>query len=555
MNDFWPVLKVTLNNVFGLSAARHRYLIRREKIWEPVLIGLTIIAALSSFSFVLFQPAKALVSAGAALNQPQLVFTALIASSQVIFLVTGILLMISSFFLSNDLTILVPLPVKPGSVLTAKFIAVVIQQYLFQVVFFAGAILAYTPRFGGGLAYWLTLAAVFLLNPVLPMTIAGLLTTVVMRFINRRHRDLLMIIASVLLLVVILGFQLSLTAIPETEMPEFMERLMTSRLGLVRAAGRVFPPSIWASQAVAEAGTLAGLGSLALVVGVNLAAMLLLFPVGNLLFYRGLIGGQEVARRRQSAQRVLGSIRQVSAFWSLFRREWRLFIRNPMYVMNSYVGALIVPVMMAFAALQQDALGDLIEQAKASPAGLLAITLGVAAAIAFLGSVNAIAATSISREGKCIWISRSIPAAPEVQAQAKLFHGVVAATISSVPTLVVFAWLLRPGIGPVVAAGVLGVVASLLPQTLGLMVDISRPMLGWTDPVAAVKRNFNAVWPMALMIPMVLLGVVIGRWLANAGFSAVGAAAALALIFAGLDLVAYRLLSARAPSLYQQLEV
>lgn len=339
------------------------------------------------------------------------------------------------------------------------------------------------PRFGGGLAYWLTLAAVFLLNPVLPMTIAGLLTTVVMRFINRRHRDLLMIIASVVLLVVILGFQLSLTAIPETEMPEFMERLMTSRLGLVRAAGRIFPPSIWASQAIAEAGTLAGLGSLALVVGVNLAALLLLFPVGNLLFHRGLIGGQEVARRRQSAQRVLGSIRQVSAFWSLFRREWRLFIRNPMYVMNSYVGALIVPVMMAFAALQQDALGDLIEQAKASPAGLLAITLGVA------------------------------------------------------------------------AAGVLGVVASLLPQTLGLMVDISRPMLGWTDPVAAVKRNFNAVWPMVLMIPMVLLGVVIGRWLANAGFSAVGAAAALALIFAGLDLVAYRLLLARAPSLYQQLEV
>jgi ABC-2 type transport system permease protein len=134
-----------------------------------------------------------------------------------------------------------------------------------------------------------------------------------------------------------------------------------------------------------------------------------------------------------------------------------------------------------------------------APNGLLLGMLVVAALIAGLGSLNTLASTSVSREGKHLWLSRSLPVSPSQQVMAKLAHAALGSLISAVPVSVTFALVIAPGAEYVLGAVLLGIVFGATPQILGLLFDLWRPFLTWTNPQHAVKNNLNAIFPMLIL--------------------------------------------------------
>lgn len=555
MSTLWRLISVSLKHTYGLSVMKDRYLRKRERLWEPILALVGIGVGFTFFGYFFLQLARAIVVQGAAAGQPELAYGIAILGMQLLLLIMGIFMVISAFYFTDDISILVPLPLKPWQILTSKLAVVTINEYLTGAVLFIPAAIAYTQLIGGGLMYWLSMVLVFLLLPILPLVVASLVALMLMKFINRRHRDLMMVIASLVLVVIILAINFSLQA-SIAEDPAQLQRIITERFGLVQSIGNRFPPAVWATKAIAAAGSPEGFFNLGLFLGVTTLGLLALAWASERLFYAGLIGGGEVTKRRRkltSSELTTQTVTR-SVFSALFWREWKIFLRTPIFAMNGFMGALIMPIAMIFPLLAQGKLPQFQGFIQSSK-GTLIFSLVVAALIAFLGSINTIASTSVSREGKLFYISKMIPIPAKTQVQAKLAHGFVGALVSAVPITIAFVLLAKPGFLPVAAAVITGLVATVFGMGIGLLVDMFRPFLTWTNPQQAVKQNFNAVIPMFVEMP-ILFGVgMLTLTMLNAGWAQALIYGTLLGIFAVAGAVVYFVTVDAANRLYHKIDL
>ncbi len=561
----WPVLRTSLNTTFGLSAARYRYLIKRERVWEPLVIlgSLGVLAAM--FEVMMYQMASGLVTAGAQLGQPGVAFTFALLATLVLVFIFGLFMVFSVFYFSTDLPLLVPLPLRPGTIVLAKFGTILAGQYLGVVAVLAPTALAYARLAGGGPLYWLSVVLVLVLAPVLPLILASALALVLMRVINRRHRDLLMIIASLGIVAAVLAFQISIAQVPEDQVAEYLRQLLAGQIGLVNLVGRGFPPAVWATRAITEAGTLPGTGALAAFTAASVAGLGVLAALGERLFYGGLIGGQELARRRPASGEAVATaralalkgLRREEALRALYRREWRLFMRHPLYVMNGFMASVIVPVLFVFGLAVPRAELDMVTSWV--PLGgdiTYYATLAVAGLVAFLAGLNTTASTSVSREGRHLWISKVIPVEPWRMVQAKILFAAVSTLVSAAPVVAAYGVFLRPPAGFLAASALLGLLGSAVLLLLGLLVDMARPFLTWTNPQQAVKSNLNVVLQMPMAAALFVGASALSSWLRGGlGLGGPAALAVIGAVLAGLAAAAYRVTVSAAGRLYGRLEV
>jgi ABC-2 type transport system permease protein len=541
------VIKVTLLRQSGLSVLRYQARRAPRRLRGSLAMAAVMLWVLVVVEVGLVQVARALVDVGMTVGQPALVFALFIPVVQAMALFIGMLAVISDFYFDTDLPILVPLPVGPGSIVAAKFLSVLAVKYFTAFMILLPAAVAYAP-YAGTFApapwFWTFLALTFVLIPILPLALAALVSVGLMRVINRRHRDLLLVVVTLALVALTLAFQFQAIQIPPGETASYLRELITTRMGFIEGVGRSFPPGAWASMAVVGAGTAGGTAAFAKLAGASAIAVIVLLYAGGRLFYGGLIGGQEaVARRRRLSRASLtAELRDTSAVRALLRREWRLFMRVPTFVLQGFMSSIIVPAIMAFSLVSNTGgLAPAAAYLKSMQGGAMdAIALIVAAAIAIMGGMNATASTAISREGSRLWISKVIPVRPADQARVKLLFALVGSVICAGPILVAFALVARPGFAALGMAALLGVLASMLGLVLGLAFDLARPILHWTSPIHVVKNNLNVNFPLAVEIAVVGAFSLASRELLKAGVPLSLFGGIFAGILAALLVVAYK---------------
>jgi ABC-2 type transport system permease protein len=538
---------VTFLHTSGWSAVRDGIMRPGGRLWEPLFVALVLGWTLVLLELGLTHVARAMVAVGATVGQPGLVFALSFLVAQVMALNFGVITVISVFYFSDDLSILVPLPVSAGAVVVARFLMVLSGGYLTALVVMLPAVIAYAPAFVGAYTaagwFWVSLLATFVLAPVLPLALAAIAGIGLMRVINRRHRDLVLVLLSLAIVAGAMAFQFAALRVPPGATSAYLQRIMTERFGLITAVGRAFPPSAWAAVAVTTAGTMEGLAAFGKLAGASALGVLAMVLAGGRMYYAGLIGGQEVAaRRRQFARLKLNEqLRTATVLTALFRREWRLFMRVPIFVVNGFVGAVVLPIAMIFPVVAQTGgLGRAIAALSATPRATEITTLAVAALIAFVGAMNTTASTSISREGRQFWISKVIPVLATDQARAKLLFALVGSIICAVPITGALAVVVHPGLVPVICAAGMGVLASMVGLVLGFAFDLSRPFFKWTNPQQVSENYVNVLFPMAVAtVLIVVLGFVAFRMM-DAHVPQVVTYALFTAVLAALLVASYR---------------
>lgn len=561
-SPFWSLLLLTLNNTFGVSAARFRYFVKKERVWEPILIFIGMATTAGFFIYASYQVSRALVAAGSQIGQPEVAFVFAVLTASAIVFFFGLAAVISVFYFSTDLDILVPLPLRPGAIVLSKFAAILVGEYVAALVMFGPTATAYAQIIGGGVLYWLSVAVVGLLIPVIPLALASVLSLVLMRFINRRHRDLLLVVFSLALLTLIMGFQMSvLSTMPQGDPAEYIQQLLSGQLRLVNLVGRGFPPAVWAAGAIAASG-LERLGGFAAYVALSGFAVWLMAAVGARFYYLGLIGGHELARRRVTGRlaelaRAGARARTVQGgvLRALFLREWRLFMRVPLYVMNGFIASLIVPILLVVPAFSADPDVERLLALMDSGGPRLFVTLGVGALIVFLVTLNTTASSAVSREGKYFWISKVIPVSPEKQAQGKMLFAGAGALVSTIPVVIILAVGLKVNAVSLAGGTILGLLAAGVLLLAGLFIDMARPMLKWTNPQQAVKSNINVIIPLPIAVALLAGFGYLAVWLhGTVGLTEGVIVAVLGAILGTLLAVAYTATLSAARRLYERLE-
>ena len=177
---------------------------------------------------------------------------------------------------------------------------------------------------------------------------------------------------------------------------------------------------------------------------------------------------------------------------ALLKKELKRFLSSPTYMLNSGLGIAIFPVLAILSVIKADSLMDtlsLVFEETPSMADFLPISITAAACLIL--SMDAVTAPSISLEGKNIWILQALPVDPwnVLQAKEKL-HIYLNAPVAAISVAVIgfsFGFEFTTIIYMVVAVAAF----TMFCAAFGLVLNLKKPNLTWTNETVPVKQSFS----------------------------------------------------------------
>jgi ABC-2 type transport system permease protein len=500
MSKFIRLVRVGLRVNFGLSLLRPKHLLENKRdIW---LIPLILIGLAGLFPVLLYylKGIRFMYGLLTPLGQQAALLTFAILMGQFLILVFGFYYVLSAFYFSRDLDFLIPLPVTPVQVLLSKFTVIVVNEYLTASPIVVPMLIAYGIHSRAGLRYWITAILVYLLLPVIPLAVVSILVVGMMRFVNfSRKKDALIIIGSLVLMTGALGLQFWLRRMPDAGPGRQVLIQFFNEGGFVQKIGAKFPPSIWATRALAPDAAGSGTAHFLLYAGVSVLLFGALFFAARAFFYRGLIGLGEISARRRRLSRERLSARISSGrrpVRAIFLRELRIMNRTPIFLLNGVLSVVLIPVIFILFAKAgggksgSDSMQIILLLASSNSA---AVICGSALFMTICGCLNGTASSAFSREGAQFWMSKVIPTSPADQIKAKFLHSFAVAFLGIIVAAVAAIAVIHAKFIHVLLALPIALAAAAALTALGMVIDLLRPLLKWTNPQKAIKQNLNVL--------------------------------------------------------------
>ncbi len=427
--------------------------------------------------------------------------------SSLVSLMLGFPMVISVFYMTDDVEKLLYLPVRPWQIVGAKFTISLIYTYLSSLYFLLPFLAGYGVKAGAGPLYWVFSLVAILFVPVLPLIYGGLISMVIMRLFKRaKNKDFLTVVGVILALVLALGIS-TVTSNMDMDEGSLMTLILEGHNSMMGIMNGIFPTLRFIARAVAEDSALSALIFLA----ITAAALAVFFLIAEKLYFAGAMGMQEAATKRkkltEAQSRKLG--RRRSARAAYFWKEIRLLLRSPIYFMNCVMLVFIWPLFVVIPIAIQMGRGEISGLGAALRAldyqsdTVVAVFLFVALCISLCGSFfNYVAGTAISREGKNLSFMKAIPVPMRTQLQAKLLSALFFCVLGTggycVIIMAVFAVLFGLPWWTLLFALAGSVFANLLQCSLQLLIDLMKPKLNWENEQQAVKQNYMVVVDMFL---------------------------------------------------------
>ncbi|MVP01298.1 putative ABC transporter permease subunit [Paenibacillus lutrae] len=567
MNRTWLLTRMLLKNGGGLlmmggageASARGGGAAGKKKARQTVLKVLlalvlaSLIFPISAFVSSLYEGLAQTGQEGALLGLGMCVVSMAV-------LLFGIFYVINVFYFAQDIDQLLPLPLRPYQILSAKFIVTLLYEYVLIAIFFGPLLVVYGVKSGAGILFYVYGLAVFLALPVIPLVIASLLAMVLMRFTNvAKNKDRFRMFAGILAVGLSLGINLvfqRMTNRPGAD-PEQMQQILTqSNGGLLDLMTRMFPNAKFGSQALIMADSWTGLGYLGLFLGLTAVFYGVFSFVGEKLYFGGVMGASESFSRRQAVtskqyDRAAAPSSTVRAYTL---KEIRVLLRTPAYFLNTVLMSLLWPVIMAIPLASNtenlEGLGEIGSLLLDPETGgiFLAIGLGV---LLFTSGANSTSATAISREGQTFFINKYMPIPFKTILLGKIIPAFLLSLITMILLLVSIAVFLKTPLLFLLMLFAAGLPLLLFMSLIGIWIDLMHPKLHWDNEQKAVKQNLNSLFPM-------LLGLLLGGTPIVLTFllkiSLYTVFISMLVLFILLNVALYRFLMAKGPAWLDRIE-
>lgn len=557
MKPFLSFIKMQLNVNYSISALKYRFTREKKKRWEPILIGMVIVVSLLPLLALYTALMLSVFSGGLMMGQPEMVLATAFVMAQLVILIFGILYIMGTFYFSKDIMSVVPLPLKPYEIIGGKFIVVLVNEYLTSIPLLLPPIIIFGVGTSQGVLYWLKSLIIMVIAPVIPLAIASLLVILLMRVVNiARYKDLLVIVGGIVLIFASFMVSALMQNIPENT--KDIEQFFASQTSLVDMIGSRFPPAIWAAKGLSGGG-LSGAEYFLLFLGVSAVLLVFMLWVANQVFYKALLAGQEVSRKRKvltgtQIDKRLG--RGTSPVLALLKREWKLMIRTPLYVLNGLVGSIAGPLMVAVLYFMRGSDPELAMMAESlkDPEVVPYVALGCLGLMLFTAGMNLVASTALSREGKTIWVAKMIPVTARQQVDAKFLSSYFVSAIGVLMTTLIMVVLLKLPILWAIGATIVGLIGSVPLAALNLLIDVFHPKLVWNSEQEAMKQNMNGGIGMLISFIVLLIMAAVAFGALLLGLPVTAAFAAVAVVSAILAAVSLFALHAVAEKKYREME-
>jgi len=500
MRNILSLLKIFIKVNFFFPKLRRGGFKKKERVTTFLFIFLLILVVgflIFGYLFIIKYTYDLLIN----FNQsPDAIIALVMIIAQALIIIFGAIGVISVFYLSNDTERLIPLPIRPVEVIFARFISILMNQYMVMLPLVLSAFIYLGILKKASIGYWLKLPVIYMLLPVIPLAIVIILVMFLMRVVNfGKNKDKLIIIGAI--------FLMCLTALPQflgnnakkndsNIKKEVIVKFLTSSDGLVQMIGNRFPPVLWATKGLTRGMTKEGVIGFVTYAGASILSFLFLLYIGKLIFYKSLIGIQETPtenKKKIDFSKIKFSDNS-SHIIVIFKREFKEMNRTPMFFINGVVTSLFMPILMLLwisinkGGEQFQGLFNLFTKNNSDILVFIVIIVLYAS-----GGINGTAASSISREGKNFWYSKTIPISYKDQIAGKYLHALGISIVGYIGGFIILFFILKINLFLIIKGTIPEFALITIGIAFSLLLDLRKPILDWENHRKAMKQNPNVV--------------------------------------------------------------
>ncbi|MED2845938.1 ABC transporter permease [Bacillus toyonensis] len=403
------------------------------------------------------------------------------------------------FYYSNDIEMLLPLPLKPAQIISAKFLTVLITQYVMSSFILLPIFITYGLKSGAFITYYIYMIFIYLLFPIVPLVLASLLMTVIMRYTNiAKNKDRGNIFIGIVSILFIVGINVFMQWRNKSAFSGdgAAEYLVNNQSSLIVQMTNYFPTTYFGAVALVESANWKGPLYVMIFALISFVFFVLFYYIAERTYLKGVIGLSTSTAKKEviSAEGLQKSTVQSSHLKAYVKKEFKTLFRTPQFFLNCIVQTFVMPIMLFFILFVQDGNLKFITEYINNPETTgFAIGVGLCASLFLMGS-NVIATTSFSRDGSSWFVNRYLP----VKASDIFFAKAITAWLINVIILAVF------GITMVVVAGIspvfmilwflLSANGLLLINLIGTRWDAQTADIHWDTEQKLFKSRYTTLW-------------------------------------------------------------
>ena len=494
------------------AARRHGGKKKKSGTGSKVLYGLLMVYCFVVFVGMFFALFSTLAGAFGGTDFAWLYFTLYALMSFALMFIGSVFMAKSQLFEAQDNELLLAMPVPPRYILGSRMVALAIYNAVFQLIVAIPALAAWCvsgyATAAGVIAFLLLLPVLNLFTLAVTCLFSWLLSLLTSRM---RNKNLVTMLFSLLF------FGAYFVVIGRAN--EYVAELAASGAKIADALGGV-SPLVWLGEAMVGGNVPALLGSLAL--------LLVPFVLVYALLSRSFIGIVTMKRGAAKKKYQERELKTASAGAALVRREAARLTSSAAYMMNAGLGVVFCAAAAAFLIFGRGRVLGIVEAMGLSTDTLTAIA---ALVIGYFLSTMVFSASSVSLEGKNIWIVRSAPvSSAEILMAKRRLHLLIAVPAALLPAAASASVI---GVNAVFTA-LFAAAFALVTADIGLVENLRHPNLTWINEMQPVKQGAAVILTMLILMGMLLVPTLLYIFLLS-GSDVRLVLGGCAVVFFGLD--------------------
>ena len=490
MSKLGIIFKTMLVNSSGINKiTKEKSKTERNKgIFITLIMGLSIAIILSMLIVYFKFLAKGLNEIGLI----DLILVMGFMVSTLIILFTSIYKAQGILFSFKDYDLLSSLPIKKSDILISKMVYLLLINYLFSFFILLPASIIYYRYALISPIFFCNVIIVFLALPFIPVVIASILAFFISYISSRlKYKNFIIIIGTLGI-----AFIMCLLSIKSGDL---IQKLIINSNSISEVVLKIYPPAVLVLRGLSNNNFLYTL--------LFLGLSILIFTLFIIIFNKSFTSiSSKLQENYKKSNYKVKKMRTSSKLKALVNKEIKRYFSSPIYVVNTIIGPLLlIGVSISTLFWGEDIIKIIFE------VDLVKEKLPLFAIVMVCGilSISCTTNSSISMEGKNLWILKSTPIKPIEIFKAKIIMNLILIlpsvliadiifTISLNLLLIQFIWLL-----------LISVVYSFIVPISGLIINLYLPKLNWVSETAVVKQSSSVLIQMLIGAGVIAIPVVI----------------------------------------------
>lgn len=522
MNDLITLLKYDLISSYNLNSILDRR--DKKKLLKTLAFLVLLIIAILGFEISMFSYFNLMVEPLKSINMLHIIIAQGFIMSIFIIIWTSIYKAPGLLFGMKDYEFLISLPIKPWVILSSKIINLILVNYLFVAIFLIPSLIVYFINTKITFIMIINAFIMYLFIPLIPIIIASFIGFVFTYISAKvRYKNIVYIIEGIILLPIIL--------LISSNMQFISEYIFKNAKNISDILNKIYPPLRYYINGIAYE-SFSGVLIFSLI---SISIFIIFVFLLNKIFIN--INSKLLENYKKNSFKMKQS-KEYSTLRTLFNKEFIRYVSKPVVVLNTSIG-MILYLLSAVGVLFigdnfVNILFDIDVTKEFIPLLLIVQT-------SFFVALSNTTSSSISLEGKQLWILKSLPIDFMYIFKAKILLNII---ITIVPVFIgslIFIFKLNLSMVQGFWLLIIPMLISIFMSKVGLIINLIFPKMVWTSEVVVVKRSISVMITLIIGILTVLVpsGLYYLIDIDNTDIYLL----VVSIIFISFNLIAYKILS------------